>query len=158
MRFGSKGADPGIVAGPHAEAIVVASEQRLEIEREPVGRERSHGIIFVGVWVEGLLLLLLLLLLWLLVLGGRGGLREGVYKVGVTGVEEGGGGVVVADRGHDGDVAVVGGVVSAGYTCQRTIVRVEAPCWVTVLRIVIGRKLGLLLVESGGALGLLGGG
>ena len=93
-----------------------------------------------------------------LVLGGSGGLREGVYKVGVTGVEEGGGGVVVADGRHDGDVAVVGGIVCAGYTCQRTIVRVEAPCWVTGLLIVIGRKLGLLLAESGGTLGLLRGG
>ena len=93
-----------------------------------------------------------------LVLGGGGGLRKGVYKVGVVGVEEGGGGVVVADGRHDGDVAVVGGIVSAGYTCQRTIVRVEAPCWVTGLLIVIGRKLGLLLAESGGTFGLLRGG
>ena len=99
-----------------------------------------------------------MLLLLGLVLVGSGGLRKGVYEIGVTRVEEVGGGVVVADGRHDGDVAVVGGIVSAGYTCQRTIVRVEAPCWVTGLRIVIGRKLGLLLVESGGALGLLRGG
>ena len=110
MRFGSEGAEPGIVASPHAQAIVVAFEQWLEVECEPVGRERSHGVIFVWVWVKGLLLGL--------VLGGRGGLREGVYKVvGVAGVEEGRGGVVVADGGHDGDVAVVGGIVRAGYTC-----------------------------------------
>ena len=156
MRFGSEGAEPGVVARPHAQnVVVVASEQRLEVEREPVGREGSHGIVFVWVRVEGLLLLLLGLVLG----GGRGGLREGVDKVvGVARVEEGGGGVVVADGRHDGDVAVVRGIVSAGDTCQRTVVRVEVPCWVTGLLIVVGGILGLLLVESGGTLGLLRGG
>ena len=102
--------------------------------------------------------------MWLVLIlgGGRGGgLREGVYEIVIVEVE-GGGGVVVADRRHDGYVAVVGGVVGAGYTSQQTVVlepigRVEA-LWVTGLMVVVGRELGLLLAESGGTLGLLGGG
>ena len=69
-------------------------------------------------------------------------------------------GVVVADGRHDGDIAIVRGVVGAGNTCQWTIVcksigRVEA-FWVGLM-IVIGTKVGLLLAESGGTLGLLWG-
>ena len=113
MRFGPKGAEPRVIAAADAAAAhaVVAAEQRLEVEREPVGGKRGHGVVVV--WVEGLLLGL--------GLGLGGGLWERGYEV-VTvvvvgvgiGVE---GGVVVADGWHDGYVAVVRGVVGAGYTC-----------------------------------------
>ena len=113
MRFGSKGAEPGVIAATADAAAahaVVASEQRLEVEREPVGGERGHGVVVV--WVEGLLLGLRL----------GGGLRKGGNEVVIVGVVVGvrigvEGGVVVADGGHDGYVAVVRGVVDAGYTC-----------------------------------------
>lgn len=74
-------------------------------------------------------------------------------------------GVVVADGRHDGDVAVVRGIVGAGYTCQRTIsvVVLESIGWVEVFRvslvmIVVGSEVGLVLAEIGDALCLLRGG
>ena len=97
---------------------------------------------------------------------GRGVCGEGVGEV-VVGVgvwAEGGARVVVADGRHDGNVAIVGGIIGAGYTCQRTVSvivleaigRVEA--FRVSLMIVVGGEVGLLLAEIGGALCLLRGG
>ena len=143
MRLWREGAEPGV----NAASETVAAEQRLEIEREPVGWERGHGVDFV--WVEGLLLLL------------GWGLGEGVYEVGVVRV-------VVADGRHDGDVAVVRGVVGAGYTRQRTVHvvvwdamiggRVESFGVGLVVVVGGGSKVGLLLAEGGDSLRLLWGG
>lgn len=166
MRFGSEGADPrighAVVVVVVAEAVV-AAEQGLEVEGEPVRWERSHCRVGgVVVLVVGLLLLGLGLGL---VLGGgvRGG-EGGCEGVGVVG----GGwvGVVVANGRHDGDVAVMRGIVGAGYTCQRTmsVVVLESIRWVGVFRVVLamilvgGSEVSLVLAEIGGALCLLWGG
>ena len=148
MRFGPKGAEPG---GVRAAETVVA-EQGLEVEREPVGRERGHRVLVVRI---ERLLLLLLLRLGLIVVGGLG---EGVDEVGI-GVE---GGVVVADGRHDGDVAVVGVVVGAGDTGERTVslIVLESIGGVEALGvdwIVRAGHLGLLLAQMGGPLCLLRG-
>lgn len=94
-------------------------------------------------------------------LGGGERNREGVGVV----VERGRVGVVVADGRHDGDVAVVRGIVGAGYTCQRTVSVVvqESIGWVEGFRVglvmvVVGCEGGLVLAEVGGALCLLRGG
>lgn len=164
MRFGSKSAEPGIVhvvvAIVVAEAVV-ATEQGLEVEGQPVRWKRSHG------WVGGVVVLVVGLLLGLvLALILDGGVRRGEGVCEIVGVEGGGGvGVVVADGRHDGDVAVVWGIVGAGYTCQRTIsvVVLESIGWVEVFRvslvmIVVGSEVGLVLAEIGDALCLLRGG
>lgn len=74
-------------------------------------------------------------------------------------------GVVVANGRHDGDVAVVRGIVVAGYTCQRTVsvVVLESIGWVenfrvSLVMIVLGSEVGLVFAEVGGTLCLLRGG
>ena len=96
--------------------------------------------------------------------GGEGGdevVVGVIVGVGVVGRREGG--VVVADGRHDGYVAVVGGVVRAGYTRERalSVVVVEAVGGVEALGaglVVVGRVVRQLLSEIGGALCLLRGG
>ena len=92
--FGPKGTKPRVICTSHA----VIPQQRLKIKGEPV--RKWHGLITV--WIKGLLRLI-----WVWV----GGLRESVHEV-VVGIE---GGVVVPNGRHDGYVAVVRGVVRAGY-------------------------------------------
>lgn len=85
VRFGPKGAEPGVVhvvvAIVVAEAVV-ATEQGLEVEGQPVRWERSHG------WVGGVVVLVVGLLLGLglgLILDG--GVRRGEGVCEVVGVE-----------------------------------------------------------------------
>lgn len=148
MRFGPEGAEPWVLTPTTTHAV--GSQQRLKIEREPVCRERHRGVVVIG--IEGLLLV------WVLVLGLVRGRRlgEGVDEV-VVDVE---GGVVVADGGHDGYVAVVGRVVGGSYTCEGTlsVVVLESVGGVEGLGaglIVVGGGVGLLLPEVGGTRCLL---